>query len=482
MMTTAGIRDPADHSRGKEEDIMDSVSSMHPLCPKCELPMFSEDENSYFCASCEEVYSYDKNGDRLEKVRKKSTVDRRMKAIIVSSILIFLLIIGSMGAILVLRSGNEGMIDITDVADIRHLDVEKEVPIQYMRYTDYDDYISEKMTGEFRQELRELEIFYKSLLVIDRDWDIVSMAENETPQGILGFYDTEDEVIYFMEGDCSTEYRNYVLAHEYTHALQDQNFDLDRYLDTGNYDVDYARSCVIEGDAVTTMDIWASENLDLYERMKVGRDMILQSVYSSQFSDWQYENAVLSGMYSFPYDGGSEFVKRVLEIGGWEGVNELYTERPPLSSEQILHFDKYFEYEAPVEINLEFGMYDDDLIFSSSVGEKLIRELLPSIASDVRDIEEDRADIGWGGDEFHYFENGTDHLSLFVSEWDSEELNDLFATLFEGKIDSLSDPMGNRTYYLRGSIYSIRTCGKRTYVLESNDEEWLDDAAFRFVR
>jgi len=53
----------------------------------------------------------------------------------------------------------------------------------------------------------------------------------------------------------------------------------------------------------------------------------------------------------FPYLQGSEWATQVYRKGGWNMVSNAFT-RLPLSSEQILHAEKYFDYERPIKIVL----------------------------------------------------------------------------------------------------------------------------------
>ena len=51
----------------------------------------------------------------------------------------------------------------------------------------------------------------------------------------------------------------------------------------------------------------------------------------------------------FPYMQGSEWATQLYKRGGWTMVSNAFT-RLPLSSEQILHPEKYFKYERPVKV------------------------------------------------------------------------------------------------------------------------------------
>ena len=68
------------------------------------------------------------------------------------------------------------------------------------------------------------------------------------------------------------------------------------------------------------------------------------------------------------------------------------------------------------------------LIFTSSVGEKLLSEILDYkgveggiFGADILDSQSEMA-IGWGGDKFHYYENDNSFLSVLVTSWDTGDV------------------------------------------------------------
>jgi hypothetical protein len=218
-------------------------------------------------------------------------------------------------------------------------------------------------------------------------------------------------------GDIHSDvYINYILSHEYTHALQDQNFDLDTYYPIGSYDGDLARLSAVEGDAVMTMEKWADLNLNTYERTLIEIESIAQILTTVDSSSEGYYSEILAEIAYFPYDEGHDFVREIYDIGGWEAVNDLYTDRPPLSTEHILHADKYLAYEPPLDIDFSGNTTGFDLVFSTVVGEKMLMEVLDSsyMTSSWGNAR------GWGGDTFYHYASENDFLSVLCTRWDSE--------------------------------------------------------------
>ena len=59
----------------------------------------------------------------------------------------------------------------------------------------------------------------------------------------------------------------------------------------------------------------------------------------------------------FPYQRGLEFVQRLVQVGGgrWTLVDAAHRSHPPVSTEQILHPDKYLRFEEPERVRLDPG-------------------------------------------------------------------------------------------------------------------------------
>jgi hypothetical protein len=98
----------------------------------------------------------------------------------------------------------------------------------------------------------------------------------------------------------------------------------------------------------------------------------------------------------------------VYSRGGWDMVSKAFS-KLPLSSEQILHSDKYFSYEPPVKVTLpEFRSVLGPgwkRIDSDVNGEWGFYLILDEFLNDI--AESTRASAGWGGDRFAIYERAT---------------------------------------------------------------------------
>ncbi|MGA1872513.1 MAG: hypothetical protein ACMUHY_02480 [Thermoplasmatota archaeon] len=439
-------------------------------CPRCGLPTFMGPGSTVaFCARCQENYDVRRSkGASQLKTRHIRKVTRRTKVIVACVAVGIMALFLSLALFHFVAEDTLDYIDIHDVNDIRGLPKEEGVPLRMISQGELEDRIRVSLDAEERNRLWELQRFFQCMLIIPDSWDLVDIAENESSgAGLAGFYDPEEERMYIIGEKHTSQYVNYVLSHEYTHALQDQNFDLEAYMDLDDYDAELARLCAVEGDAMLTMEMWAEENLEGYEEFLVQLESLAQLVTSLDF-DGSYYSEILTETANYPYDGGYDFVSEIYDEGGWDAVNSLFGARPPLSSEQVMHPDKYRTYEAPLNVSFDDPPADYTLRFTSVAGEKLLHELL-SFYNGYFLFGSGFA-AGWGGDRFHYYENGDEFLSVMSTRWDSEMDNQRFEDDMRYIYDDIGEPYGEM-HRIRGNYLYLESRGDSTTVYYGSSED-----------
>lgn len=211
-----------------------------------------------------------------------------------------------------------------------------------------------------------------------------------------------------------------LLTHEFTHALQDQHFDLMKLLlvQPYNFDRSEALFAVIEGDAMNVQR--RAEEGDAYMRKSL-EDITRQE--DERFGGYRAEmNALfprlLTETFIFRYRDGARFVEAVRRSRGERGVDELFT-RPPASSEQILHPEKYVQNELPREIQMNESAFTTSgwqRAASTPLGEIGVRGLLLEAVAEKDAV---RAASGWAGDRAYLFEReGGTPLFVWKTSWD----------------------------------------------------------------
>jgi hypothetical protein len=210
-------------------------------------------------------------------------------------------------------------------------------------------------------------------------------------------------------------------SHEYTHALQDQNFDLKGLaLDQiGEGDRALARLSLVEGDATLLMSYWATANLTQAETFQ----MLGESLDPKTTEVLNAMPAVLREQLLFPYTTGLAFVQG-LQVGGWQGVNDAFA-RPPASTEQVMHPDKYAAGEAPVVVDLP-----DDLAkrlgtgwtagLEDTLGEFSLKVWLENAGGGKGAATAAAASAGWGGDRVVLLDGPDGATAVAIStSWDT---------------------------------------------------------------
>jgi len=226
-----------------------------------------------------------------------------------------------------------------------------------------------------------------------------------------GFYDPFARRLLVPDFILLAEQRP-ALAHEIAHALQDQRFGLRRFLKTTpdgrrglSFDEQLARQALIEGDAsVLSMEAIdprgafpaPTELADTVERARAGVVPAFPP-HTPRF---------LRELLAFPYVDGFAFVARERATASWAAIDAIWA-RPPESTTQILHPEKYDRRQAPVEIELPpLPLMGDGLRLAraDTLGELVLRVWLaapgPGLAADPllpRETAE-RAASGWRGD------------------------------------------------------------------------------------
>ena len=253
--------------------------------------------------------------------------------------------------------------------------------------------------------------------VLPEGTDLASLAASFTAVSAGATYSPLDKQVLIVDKfrDAS------LLTHEFTHALQDQHFDLMKLLLVRPYNFDRTESlfAVIEGDAMNVQR--RMEQGEAYGRRSLEE---ITKQERERFGDYRKEVGaffppLLTETFIFRYREGARFVEAVRRERGERGVDELFR-HPPASTEQILHPEKYEAKEAPREVQLNvdaFAASGWQSTTSTPLGEIGVRGVL---MAGVSDREATRAAAGWGGDRAFLFERAGSAAPLFVwkTVWD----------------------------------------------------------------
>jgi len=267
---------------------------------------------------------------------------------------------------------------------------------------------------------------YKALGLIPSDYQYASGIIELYANQIGGYYDPK-KARFVMASWLSADTQESVAVHELVHALQDQYFNLDTFLDPKIESGDQlmARAALVEGDATAVMlDHSRREmKLPLLQELTdldsvVEDDATLSGIATS--SDGS--PAVLQDMLVFPYTSGLSFVHQLVRRGGYAAVSAAFA-RPPQSTSEILHPELYLTGAASrVEVSpgdLERPKDASELVYTDPIGEFVIRSLLATLLRDEQRAIE--SSTGWKGDLAGIFQTRVGQWISWRTVWESEK-------------------------------------------------------------
>ncbi len=306
---------------------------------------------------------------------------------------------------------------------------------------------------------------YKALGLIPATSNLRTLSLDLLSGGVAGFYRSDQGKLYVVSktGGPGPNERFY-FAHEYDHALQDQNStifkDFDKVLDQG--DQLLARQAIYEGDATLLMTQWAAANLtqaDLAVVLAAGTDPAAQAVIART-------PAILRDTLTFPYTTGFGYVSSVQTRGGWPAVNAYFTKMPQ-STEQIIHPEKYTAGESPVKVTLPTDLAARlgsgwTVPLQDTFGEFQLGIWLRE--NGVASADATKAAAGWGGDRLAVMEGPNGAWAIAIhTVWDT----DADATEFDTAATTALKKAGGAAQLLPG------VGGKTRWVLVASDAATL---------
>jgi hypothetical protein len=262
----------------------------------------------------------------------------------------------------------------------------------------------EEARGEFTESLDQDypparraadEEVLKLLGLIQPGVDLGDVVAEVGAEQAAGYYNPRDGRLRVVAGP-STGNRvlaEIVLAHELNHALEDQRFELRTDELAGSDDEGLAYVSLVEGSASALMYEYA--------RLHFKGEELLGGLLSSAFVPMGDLPGFLQAQLLFPYEAGEEFVKRLYDEAGkrWTLIDFALTERPPTSSEQIMHPEKYLAFESPEKVEIDAGEVLGDAytrVAAGTFGEWQTGQLL----SEAGGTAYGAAARGWGGDRY----------------------------------------------------------------------------------
>jgi hypothetical protein len=232
--------------------------------------------------------------------------------------------------------------------------------------------------------------------------DYLALMVDLMTDQIAGYYDPDTKKLTVSQAaGADPQWAEMVLAHELDHGLQDQSFDLNAFekVPDGEGDAALARHALVEGDGIALMlevllarqhvaPPWANPRI---------ADELVKAMSAPTGDTLDRAPLAVREVMLFPYRDGFAFVAALRRKKPWSAVDAAF-KRPPRSTEQVLHPEKYMKDEKPVPVSAtalpslpEYG------IAHQTVWGELGFDLFLRAHGVADDVAAEAA-AGWGGD------------------------------------------------------------------------------------
>ncbi len=314
------------------------------------------------------------------------------------------------------------------------------------------------------QRLRRTELVLKKFGLLPKDFDLQTFLVSLLEEQVAGYYDSKTKTVNILDW-VVPDLQRPVLAHELTHALQDQSFALDKWLKRGSEDLDTkkdltpdditrdenseARQAIVEGQAMVVLVDYmlAPMHRTVADSPEVV-EMLNQGMATGTADSVQYKNApiFMKEALTFPYRYGVEFEAELLRERGKEKAFASTFENPPQTSREIMEPKTYIsgEHLPPLPLpDFKHIFKDYDRFDIGAIGEFDVAVLAEQYAG-----EDASKDIypNWRGGYYysvHPKGNPSGTLGLvFVSKWASPKSASQFAAIYARGMANSRDPLG----------------------------------------
>ncbi len=345
--------------------------------------------------------------------------------------------------------------------------------------TQVQKYVEEHMKDdEDAQRLARSELVLKKFGLVPREFDLGKFLVQLLREQVVGFYDPKKKTVFLLDW-VEPDAQKPVLAHELTHALQDQNYELEKWQRAGMPSAAEERKAERESekDAATerrnlASEIAADELQTARQAVTEGQGMAVlidymlapmhRTIVDSPELVEQMKRAMTSTNDSpvfaraplalqlsltFPYRYGLGFEQTLLKRGGKEMAFAHVMESPPTTSRQVLEPLRYVSKEhVPALPVFAVGNLLGPQFERFDVG--AIGEFDLYLLSDAWSGEEDAARVAptWRGGYYYAAaekrakgaappKTTADVKLLYVSRWDSEQSAHDFAEFYAKSLE-----------------------------------------------
>jgi hypothetical protein len=337
------------------------------------------------------------------------------------------------------------------------LPIKREVKRQLVSRDEVEAYVNRHTSeDEDAKRLRRSELVLKKFGLLPRDFDLGTFLVALLKEQVAGYYDPKTRTVNLLDW-VGLDQQKPVLAHELTHALQDQSFNLEKYMkpadadltkkkeitaqDIENDEISTTRQAVVEGQAMVVLVDYMLEPMGLSLK---DSPQVVQSLKDGMMVGTadavQFHNApiYMKEALTFPYRYGIDFIADLLIKGGKEKAFAELFRNPPRTTRQIMEPQTYLSGERLEPMNVPdfrqvFKNYERFDV--GSVGEFDVAVLVDQYAG----VQvSDKLYPHWRGGYYYAVRSKADPSAplglLYASRWSSPERASNFAAIYAAAI------------------------------------------------
>jgi hypothetical protein len=333
------------------------------------------------------------------------------------------------------------------------LPVKHDVKRKLTSRDEVESYLTTHLNDEDTQRLRRSELVLKKFGLLPRDFNLETFLVALLKEEVAGYYDPKTKTVNLLDW-VPIEEQEPVMAHELTHALQDQDINMQRWLKKGekdlaeirkdptpadieNDEIDNAREAVIEGQAQAMMFQYAiaptghtiTSSPALVGAME--EETLTGTPGTKVFND---APIFLKESLTFPYSYGMDFVIKLLQQGGKQKAFSDVLRNPPHTTRQIMQPETYLSGEQIQPMHVPdfkhdfkdykkfdigaMGEFDVAVLMDQYVGKAISKKIYPE----------------WRGGYYYAAKPKLDANAplglLYVSRWSGPEAAEEFAGIY----------------------------------------------------
>jgi hypothetical protein len=359
------------------------------------------------------------------------------------------------------------------------------------------------------QRVERSEIVLKKFGLLDRDFQLQPFMVSLLKEQIAGYYDSKTKTVNLLDWIAPDEQKP-VLAHELTHALQDEHVDLDKWSDQSieglsrnaesderhlaTDEVDTARDAVAEGQAMAVFIDWGLKGKGATVRTIpniMADDENNQAASASDSPVLARAPLLLQQSLLFPYREGLNFEQVLLQDKGTQAAFAGALDRPPSTSYEIMNPRAYEKGKTGTLLHMpdihplidaQYEPYDVGAMGELDV--RMLTELLGGKAVGASMAGQ------WDGGLYYAAQNksamtpeqkaSTASVSIFyLSQWKTESAAEQFAVLYADSLNKKYDSVkrdeaessqpGEQVFNTEEGPVLIERQGKLVFLSESFD-------------